>query len=139
MAFAARPGWDAYFLAGAAWVATRADCTRSAVGAILVNAKHEVRGTGYNGAPSGVPGCLTANACPRGQRSYSECAANSDYSNCIADHAERNALEHTPEAELPGATLYITRTPCPKCWTLIRACRIARVVTPSAKWRLKYA
>jgi dCMP deaminase len=127
-----RPSWDAYFLAGAAWVATRADCTRSQVGAILVNAHHEVRGTGYNGAPSGVPGCASAGACPRGQLSRTECAPNSDYANCVADHAERNAIRHALSAELPGSTLYTTREPCPACWTLIRAAGIRRVVTPES-------
>ncbi|MFJ3340015.1 deoxycytidylate deaminase [Streptomyces diastaticus] len=125
-----RPNWDAYFLAGAAWVATRADCTRSQVGAILVNASNEVRGTGYNGAPSGVPGCASAGACPRGRLSRTECAPNSDYANCIADHAERNAIRHAPSAELPGSTLYTTREPCPACWTLIRAAGIRRIATP---------
>lgn len=132
-----RPGWDEYFLAGAEWVASRADCTRSAVGAILVNAQHEVRGTGYNGAPAGVPGCATAGACPRGQLSYAECAPTSDYSNCTADHAERNAIRHTAPEERAGATLYTTRAPCPACWTLIRASGIRRVVCPSAHWTLR--
>jgi dCMP deaminase len=165
-----RPSWDAYFLAGAAWVATRADCTRSAVGAILVNAQQEVRGTGYNGAPSGVPGCASASACPRG-RHYrvgticGSCDAglpmacspdghlcacggewpcelasppDSDYSNCIADHAERNAIRHTRPEERAGGTLYTTRNPCPSCWTLIRASRLARVVSPAGRWTLKY-
>ncbi|QAY26969.1 deoxycytidylate deaminase [Streptomyces phage Shawty] len=113
-------------------MATRADCTRSQVGAILVNANHEVRGTGYNGAPSGVPGCASAGACPRGRLSAAECAPNSDYANCVADHAERNAIRHAPSAELAGATLYTTREPCPSCWTLIRAAGIRRVVTPEA-------
>ncbi|WP_433858207.1 deoxycytidylate deaminase [Streptomyces kronopolitis] len=127
-----RPDWDTYFLDGAAWVATRADCTRSKVGAILVNANHEVRGTGYNGAPSGVPGCATAGACPRGRLSAEQCAPNSDYANCVADHAERNAIRHAPAAELPGSTLYTTREPCPACWTLIRAAGIRRVVWPES-------
>lgn len=151
-----RPDWDTYFLTGAYWVATRADCTRSQVGAILVNANNEVRGTGYNGAPAGVPGCASAGACPRGTHyrtgntlMFGEplCACGemwpcphasepgSDYANCIADHAERNAIRHTPAAELPGATLYVTREPCDSCWTLIRACGIARVVTPGGDYR----
>lgn len=144
-----RPSWDAYFLAGAAWAASRADCTRSKVGAILVNASNEVRGTGYNGAPSGVPGCLSAGTCPRGlhYQASALCACgeiwpcpgavapDSDYSNCIADHAERNAIRHAPPGELPGSTLYTTREPCPGCWTLIRAAGIARVVTPETDYR----
>ncbi|MFE9767027.1 deoxycytidylate deaminase [Streptomyces sp. NPDC005808] len=125
-----RPGWDSYFLNIARVIATRADCTRSQVGAVLVNAFNEIRGTGYNGAPAGVPGCLTEGACPRGQLTYDECAANTDYANCIADHAERNAIRHAPANELPGSTLYVTREPCPACWTLIRAAGIRRVVTP---------
>jgi dCMP deaminase len=126
---AERPDWDAYFLAGAQWAATRADCTRRKVGAILVNARHEVRGVGYNGAPAGVPGCLAGN-CPRGKLSPEQCAPNSDYSNCISDHAERNAIRHADPAELAGSTLYVTDEPCPACATLIRAAGIKRVVTP---------
>jgi dCMP deaminase len=133
-----RPGWDAYFLNGAEWAASRADCTRSKVGAILVNAQNDVRGVGYNGPPAGVPGCLTEGACPRGQLSYEQCAANTDYSNCTADHAERNAIWHARPEERAGGTLYTTRAPCPACWTLIRASRIARVVAPIARWTLRY-
>jgi dCMP deaminase len=133
-----RPGWDAYFLAGAEWVATRADCSRSSVGAILVNAQQEVRGTGYNGAPAGVPGCASAGACPRGRLSASECVPGSDYANCTADHAERNAIRHSAPQDRLGATLYTTRAPCPSCWTLIRASGIARVVCPTARWTLKF-
>lgn len=149
-----RPSWDAYFLAGAQWVATRADCTRAQVGAILVNAAHEVRGTGYNGAPAGVPGCASAGSCPRGKHyrttnlaevAWCACgygdwpcpkasAPDSDYANCVADHAERNAIRHADPRELPGSTLYVTREPCPQCWTLIRASGIARVVTPNTDY-----
>ncbi|MFF4430477.1 deoxycytidylate deaminase [Streptomyces sp. NPDC001513] len=149
-----RLSWDEYFLNGARWVATRADCTRAQVGAVLVNANHEVRGTGYNGAPAGVPGCASTGSCPRGQHARTrrpfedwKCTCgeswpcpnasepDSDYSNCIADHAERNAIEHTPPNELPGSTLYVTREPCPQCWTLILASGIARVVTPGRAYK----
>ena len=129
-----RPSWDDYFLAMAEAVALRADCTRSQVGAVLVNHRNEVRGTGYNGAPAGVPGCATSGACPRGQLTVGECARNSDYSNCIADHAERNALRYAPAEELPGATVYTTREPCPSCSTLLEAARIRRVVWPQGEW-----
>lgn len=125
-----RPDWNTYFLGIAEAVAQRADCTRSKVGAVLVNARNEIRGTGYNGSPAGLPGCLTDGACPRGRLSYDEVLADSDYSNCVADHAERNALRHSRPEDLKGATLYVTRPPCPSCTTLINACGIVRVVTP---------
>lgn len=123
-----RPGWDEYFLSIAAVVATRADCTRSRVGAVLVNSRNEVRGTGYNGSPAGLPGCLSDGACPRGKLSYTDIPPDSDYSNCIADHAERNALRHSSPGDLVGATLYTTRKPCPGCQTLIDAAGVSRVV-----------
>ena len=125
-----RPSWDSYFIGIAEAVAQRADCTRSKVGAILVNSRNEIRGTGFNGSPAGLPGCLTDGACPRGRLSYDEVPADSDYSNCIADHAERNALRHSRPEDLAGSTLYVTRPPCPWCQTLIDACGIVRVVTP---------
>lgn len=130
-----RPTWDEYGLLLAHAVASRADCTRARVGAVLMNHRNEIRGTGYNGPPPGVPGCLTEGACPRGRLSSDECPPDSDYSNCLADHAERNAIRHTNPAEWPGATLYVTRAPCPSCQTLIKACRIARVVTPDGVFK----
>ena len=129
----ARPSWDEYFLSIARVVATRADCRRAQVGAVLVNSNHEIRGTGYNGAPAGVPGCASAGACPRGQLSYEELPADSSYDSCTADHAERNAIRHTNHLEWSGATLYVTRRPCPACQTLINAAGIARVVTPEGE------
>jgi dCMP deaminase len=81
-----------------------------------------------------VPGCGTAGNCPRGQLSVEECARDSDYSNCAADHAERNAIRDALEVkrihrdELKDSTLYVTRKPCPACTTLITAVGIGRVV-----------
>ena len=159
-----RPSFDEYYLAGAEWASTRADCTRAQVGALLVSRDHVVT-PGYNGLISGIPGCATAGNCPRG-RHYQvvpswagdtaceselcdcdkaqapECACgnvwpcpdsvapDSDYANCPATHAERNAIERARPEDLPGATLYVTRAPCPACWTLIVAAGISRVVTP---------
>lgn len=61
-----RPTWDEYFLGIAVAVATRADCTRRQVGAVITRGNRIVS-TGYNGSPAGLPGCLTAGACPRGR------------------------------------------------------------------------
>ncbi|MFG3200340.1 deoxycytidylate deaminase [Streptomyces sp. NPDC048208] len=124
-----RPGWDSYYLAGAEWAATRADCTRAQVGAILVSRDHRVS-IGYNGLPAGIPGCKTAGNCPRGKLSSTECRPDSNYANCAADHAEYNAITRARPEDLPGATLYVTRSPCPQCRTLIDSAGIARVVTP---------
>lgn len=61
---------DEYGLALADAASKRADCTRRQVGAVIVAADGSIVSTGYNGLPSGRPGCLTAGACPRGQMSY---------------------------------------------------------------------
>lgn len=114
-----RPDWDEYFLRIADAVSQRADCTRSLVGAVLVDENHRIVSTGYNGAPSSVPGCLTDGACPRGRLSYDDLPPESDYGNCIALHAERNAILYANVDEREGTTLYITRRPCTDCHELI--------------------
>ncbi|MFF8845482.1 deoxycytidylate deaminase [Streptomyces sp. NPDC015127] len=123
-----RPSWDDWALAIAEAVATRADCTRAQVGAVILSRTHRVLAVGYNGLPAGIPGCASASNCPRGQLSVEECARDTDYSNCAATHAERNAIEHADPYELAGATLYVTRKPCPACQTLIEASGIKTTV-----------
>ncbi|MFD5069182.1 deaminase [Streptomyces sp. NPDC058369] len=164
-----RPSFDEYYLAGAEWASTRADCTRAQVGALLVSKDHVVT-PGYNGLISGIPGCATAGNCPRGRhyqvdpdvcavckqstgiefqctcyrpvRAYAcacgdvwpcpdSVAPDSNYANCAATHAERNAIERANPEDLPGATIYTTREPCPACWTLIKCVGVQRAV-----WRV---
>lgn len=122
-----RLDWDEYFLEVCKAVALRADCTRSKVGSVLVDRNHRVVGTGYNGAPSGSPGCLSG-ACPRGRLSYKELPAESNYGNCIAIHAERNAVIYALPEERSGTTLYVTRRPCVLCKELLLAEGVTRVV-----------
>jgi dCMP deaminase len=126
-----RPDRDAYFLAGAQWASQRAECSRRKVGALLV-LKGKIRGHGYNGALPGMPNCLEG-ACPRGALSASECPPNSDYANCIADHAERNAVRNTDPRHVAGSTLYVSAKPCPSCWTLIGSVGITRTVWPGGE------
>lgn len=122
-----RPGWDDYFLQVASAVSLRADCTRSKVGAVLVDGNHRIVGTGYNGAPPGAPGCLSG-ACPRGKLSYEELPPESDYGNCISNHAELNAVVFALPEERSGSTIYVTRKPCVQCKQLLLAEGISRVV-----------
>ena len=130
-----RPGWDAYFLGVATAVAARADCTRRHIGAVLVGPDHRVVSTGYNGAPSGVPGCATAGACPRGQRTSAEVEPGSSYDTgpgaCIAVHAEANALLHGDATRYRDGTAYVTDEPCDGCYRLLWGGEIDRVVWPT--------
>lgn len=114
-----RPSWDEYFLTLAIAVSTRADCTRDKVGAVLVDQRNRVISVGYNGAPSGAPGCLTNNACPRGRLTFEEHPSGGDYGNCISIHAETNAILYADPEKRLGSVLYITRRPCTDCHELI--------------------
>jgi len=130
-----RPGWDEWALGIATAVATRADCTRSRVGAVILDRDGHIVATGYNGTPGRrEDGCLTAGACTRGTRTYAEQPAGGSYADCTARHAEANAigqaLMHGQAARLYKATIAVTRTPCDQCAGLIRRWDIARVVTP---------
>lgn len=127
-----RPDWDTYYLDIARKVAARADCTRRKVGALVVLGDRIVS-TGYNGAPKGKPGCLTASACPRGRQSKVDVLPGSSYDTgagaCIALHAEQNAILRAG-LECRTATLYITDEPCDGCARLIEGAGISRTVFP---------
>ena len=122
-----RPDWDTYFLDIAKVVASRADCSRRMVGAVVVR-DHRIASTGYNGGPPGGASCLHGD-CPRANTSA---VPGSDYENtaCIALHAEVNAIVYAGRDKTLGATLYITDEPCYMCQRVIEAAGIERVVTP---------
>ncbi len=128
-----RPGWDEYFLQIAAAVATRADCTRRQIGAVIVK-DHRIVSTGYNGAPAGMPGCLSG-ACPRGKLSHEEIAPGSSYDtgagSCISVHAEQNAIIYGDYARMVEGAIYITDSPCDGCMRMIFGAGISRIITPS--------
>lgn len=122
-----RPSWDDWALGMADAVAARGDCTRSQVGAVLLDTRHRVVMTGYNGTVPGQAGCLSG-ACPRGKLSYDEVPSGSDYSNCHALHAEENLLINARREDLQGGTVYVTREPCYRCLPRLQAAGVRRVV-----------
>ena len=146
-----RPTWDDYFGNIAVAVSARGDCTRRRVGAVIVK-DNRIVATGYNGAEAGGPSCLKGECprgkhyrvkcrCPGGSRTHAvECACGqmlpcpeastpgSDYSNCIAIHAEANAILYADRDKTEGATIYITEEPCADCAKLIRGSGIERIV-----------
>lgn len=111
----------------------RADCIRSQVGAVIIDRNGRVASTGYNGSPSGRPGCLSAGACPR---SRSDSEPGSDYANCVAVHAECNAIIYGDYERMLGSTIYTTRKPCSWCRKLIQGAGITRVVFPDGEGQL---
>jgi dCMP deaminase len=124
-----RQSWDEYFLGLAAAAATRSNCSRRRVGAVLVDGRH-IRSTGYNGPPSGYGHCDDG-ACPRASTDAAMC---SPYDNCVAIHAEANALLFSDPRDRDGATLYTTAAPCFGCAKLIANSGVGEVVASGGRY-----
>jgi dCMP deaminase len=99
-----RPAWDEYFLRFAAQAAARSDCLRAQVGAVIVNSRRKVKGTGYNNSPVGVESCLARGYCYRIAHNIE---SGTRYETCRSIHAEQNAIIQAGEDNCVGSTMYI--------------------------------
>lgn len=97
-----RPEWHEIWIEVTHVIKRRATCMRLHAGAVVVK-DNRITGTGYNGAPSGMPHCTTAG-----------CEIVNDH--CVRTvHAEENAILQAGVAGCNGATLYVTHRPCSIC------------------------
>lgn len=117
--------WMAWALQGAQIFST---CGKRQYMAIIVDEHGHVLATGYNGGPRGFEHCKDG-GCPRFQQGS---APGSSYDNCIAIHAEQNALLHSDYTSrfsgARGATMYVNGPPCYTCAKLIANGGISRLV-----------
>ena len=120
-----RPGWDEYFMNIAQVVATRSNCSRRHVGAVIVLNRH-ILATGYNGTPHGVKNCF-AGGCPRCAHTTE---SGSHLEECLCVHAEQNAICQAAlhGHAIEGSTIYITISPCLTCAKLIINSGVQEVV-----------
>lgn len=120
-----RPDWDTYFMEIAEVTATRANCSRRKVAAVVVS-EHRIISTGYNGTPRGVTNCF-AGGCARCAGSA---PSGSSLEECICVHAEQNAICQAAYygIRLAGASIYVTISPCLTCAKLIINAGIKEVV-----------
>ena len=104
-----RPGWDRYFMDIAHVAATRSNCSRRQVAAVLVRDRRIIS-TGYNGTPRGVKNCCDG-GCPR---CNSNTPSGSNLHECLCSHAEENAIVQAAYhgIAVKGSTLYTTYSPC---------------------------
>ena len=120
-----RPKWDDYFMELAHVVATRSNCTRRHVGAVIVQNRH-ILSSGYNGTPYGVTNCFEG-GCPR---CAGETASGSHLEECLCVHAEQNAICQAAQHghAIDGGAIYVTCSPCLTCAKLIINAGIREVV-----------
>ncbi len=110
--FLPRPSWDEYFLMMAEVAATRGNCLRRRVGAVIVRNK-QMLSTGYNGTPKGITNCCDG-GCPR---CAGTAASGASLDECLCVHAEENAIVQAAAdgVAIRGGTLYCTLSPCSYC------------------------
>ena len=120
-----RPTWDRYFMDIAHVVATRSNCSRRQVAAVIVK-DQRIISTGYNGTPRGVKNCFDG-GCPR---CSGKVKSGTHLDECLCTHAEQNAICQAAYygVAIAGSTIYITISPCLTCAKLIINAGIKEVV-----------
>ncbi len=124
-----RPSWDEYFMGIAKVIASRSNCMKRQVGAIIIRDKRIVS-TGYNGTPRGVRNC-NEGGCKR-CNSFTDSGTKLD--ECVCSHAEENAIVQAAYhgIAIRGGTLYTTFSPCLTCTKMILNAGLTEVVYSDA-------
>lgn len=120
-----RPGWDEYFMSIARMVASRSNCVKRKVGAVIARDRRIIS-TGYNGTPRGTRNC-NEGGCPR-CNSFAEGGTRLD--ECLCSHGEENAITQAAYhgVSVRGGTIYSTFCPCLTCTKMIINAGLAEVV-----------
>jgi dCMP deaminase len=111
-----RPSWDEYFMGIAQVVASRSNCVKRHVAAVIVKDKRIIS-TGYNGTPRGIRNC-NEGGCPR-CNSFAD--SGTKLEECYCSHGEENAIVQASYhgISIKDATIYTTFSPCLFCTKLI--------------------
>jgi dCMP deaminase len=120
-----RPNWDEYFMDIAKVVASRSNCMKRKVAAIIVKDKRVVS-TGYNGTPRGTRNC-NEGGCPR---CNSLAVSGTNLDECLCSHGEENAIVQASYhgVSLKDAVIYTTFAPCLMCAKMIINSGIREVI-----------
>ena len=123
--FFERPSWDAYFMDIARVVATRSNCVKRKVAAVITRDRRIIS-TGYNGTPRGVRNC-NEGGCPR-CNSFVEGGTRLD--ECLCCHGEENAITQASYhgVSVRDGTLYTTFCPCLICTKMIINAGLTEVI-----------
>ena len=99
-------------------------CSKRQYFAVIIGNNKRLLSQGYNGSAPGLAHC-NQGACPRAQQNS---PSGSIYDNCIAIHAEANAIMWADPQARQGATLIINGSPCYSCAKLIANSGITRII-----------
>ena len=114
-----RLSWDQYFMAIAAITSLRSQDPRRSVGAVLVDARNHIVGTGYNGFIRGTPDDAF---------SWSDEADWVDSKYPYVVHAEQNAVLNATVCDLRECRIYVTHFPCHECTRLLAQKQVLEIV-----------
>jgi dCMP deaminase len=123
--FFERPSWDEYFMSIARVVASRSNCIKRKVAAVITRDRRIIS-TGYNGTPRGTPNC-NEGGCPR-CNGFAEGGTRLD--ECLCSHGEENAITQAAYhgVLVKDGTLYTTFSPCLMCTKMIINAGLTEVV-----------
>ena len=99
-------------------------CTRRQYMAYIIGQNKRLISQGYNGSAPGQGHC-SQGYCPRANGTTQP---GTQYDNCIAIHAEANALLWANPQTRQGATLILNGSPCYSCAKLAAASGITRII-----------
>ncbi len=116
------PTFDDIYMDLAKNLAMRSHCVKIKVGAVLAR-DTRIISLGYNGPPAGTHNCdeeWPDKGCSRDRKGG--CS--------LAIHAEENAILYAAKnnAQVDGATLYVTLSPCLACARIIYSMGIKKVI-----------
>ena len=112
-----RPTIEDHKMALAVQVATRSNCIKTHVGAIILFGDR-IRTTGYNGTISGASDCFDGGC----KRCADETIRRGEQlDRCVCVHAEANALTGAARygISVDGTECYVTHEPCLECTKLL--------------------
>ena len=120
-----RPDWDEYFMNIADVAASRSNCCRRHVAAVIVK-DHRIISTGYNGTPRGITNCYEGGC----ERCNSDAPSGEKLDECICCHGEENAIVQAAYhgISVNQGILYTTFSPCLLCAKMIINAGIKEVV-----------
>ena len=123
--FFERPTWDRYFMNIAQVVASRSNCVKRKVAAVVTRDRRIIS-TGYNGTPRGTRNC-NEGGCPR---CNDLAPGGTGLLECFCSHGEENAITQASYhgVSLQDSTLYTTFSPCLQCTKMIINAGLSEVI-----------